>query len=120
MNNGSEDLKVGLSKRLAREIVSIHKLLNTRREYVMSNQILRSGTSVGANIAEARFASSKADFCNKISISRKEASETMFWLELLEETGYLSTEESANAKDLTLTLVRMLTSVLKTANPLIR
>ena len=60
------------------------------REYVMSKQLLRSGTSIGANIHEAQYAISKSDFLNKMQISLKECAETLYWIELLHRTDYLT------------------------------
>ena len=78
---------------MAIEIVNLYKsLINTHSEYVMSKQILRSGTSVGANIREAVAGFSKADFKAKMSIAHKEASETEYWLELLFKTDFLDEE----------------------------
>ncbi|MFL5765856.1 MAG: four helix bundle protein [Bacteroidia bacterium] len=65
-------------------------LVEEKREYVMSKQLLRSGTSIGANIREAQNAQSKADFIHKLSISQKECDETMYWLNLLNQTDYLT------------------------------
>ena len=70
-------------------MVNLYKFLTEEcKEFIMSNQVMRSGTSIGANIAEAKFAQSKADFLSKMTISLKEASETRYWLHLLEATGY--------------------------------
>ena len=75
-------------------IVILCKLLrNDRTEYVLSKQLLRSGTSIGANIAEAQDAQSKADFLSKLSISLKETNETLYWLRLLAATDYLTQNE---------------------------
>ncbi len=72
------------------QIVNYCKWLSTQKnEFVMSKQILKSGTSIGANIHEANFAVSKADFITKMQIALKEASETQYWLIILEKTGYL-------------------------------
>ena len=68
-------------------------LTEERKEYIISKQIMRSGTSIGANIAEAKFAQSKADFVSKMSISLKEASETRYWLRLLEATNIITEEQ---------------------------
>lgn len=74
------------SKKLAVRIVNLYKYLTSeKREYVMSKQILRSGTSVGANIAESECAISRKDFISKIYIALKECVETIYWLELLAE-----------------------------------
>lgn len=75
------------------EIVKTVKELNVRKEFVMSKQLLRSGTSVGAMLREAKNAESKADFIHKLSIAQKECDETIYWLELLKATGYLSLSE---------------------------
>ena len=75
-------------------IVKLCKLLRTqRKEHTLSNQLLRSGTSIGANITEAQNAQSRADFCSKLNIALKEASETKYWLRLLEATDYLTKVE---------------------------
>ncbi len=74
-------------------IVKLSQFLVTeKKEYVLSKQILRSGTSVGANIREAEYAQSKADFIHKLSISLKEANETEYWLDLLFDTNYLNND----------------------------
>ena len=74
-------------------IVNLVKLLKEKRESIISNQIGRSGTSVGANIREAQYAHGKADFIAKLQIALKEANETGYWLELLYKTGYITKEE---------------------------
>ncbi len=75
----------------AKRIVKLYQYLTTEHnEYVMSKQILRCGTSIGANIAEAIYGSSKSDFTAKLYIALKECSETLYWLELLHECDYLS------------------------------
>ncbi|MCK5029267.1 MAG: four helix bundle protein [Bacteroidales bacterium] len=77
----------------AKKIVFLYKnIISKQKEYILSKQILRSGTSIGANISEANGAISEADFSNKISIAYKECLETKYWLRLLKETDYL--EES--------------------------
>ena len=82
------------SKRFAVRIVKLYQYLcDEKREYVMSKQLLRSGTSVGANLAEAECAISKKDFLAKVYIALKECSEAKYWLELLYETEYLTEEE---------------------------
>lgn len=68
-------------------------LTETKKEYILSKQLLRSGTSIGANVREAYNASSRPDFVNKLSIAQKEADETIYWLELLHEVDLLSKEE---------------------------
>ena len=82
-------------------IVNLCKLLRkSREEYTLSKQLLRSGTSIGANIAEAQNAQSRADFQSKLNIALKEATETKYWLRLLHATDYLSQSEyDSVAKD---------------------
>ncbi|MFI3164351.1 MAG: four helix bundle protein [Bacillota bacterium] len=97
------------------DMVNYYKwLTESRKEYILSKQILRSATSVGANLHEAQYAVSKSDFVAKMQISLKEASETEYWLIVLEETGYLP-DEFLNLKTKCLSLKRMLVSALNTA-----
>ena len=79
-----------MSTDFAVDIINLVKDLKSRRESVIANQIGRSGTSIGANIREAQYAHSKADFISKLQISLKEANETGYWLELLFRTDYIS------------------------------
>ena len=80
------------AKAFAIRIIKLYKyLLEEKKEYVMAKQVLRSGTSIGANISESVFAQSRMDFVSKISIALKEANETKYWLDLLVETGYIET-----------------------------
>ena len=75
-------------------IINLYKhLTNEKKEFVLSKQILRSGTSIGANIEESIGGQSDKDFLSKISISYKEARETIYWLKLLKETGYIKIDE---------------------------
>lgn len=86
-----ENIVAVKSKAFAIRIIKMYQYLtNEKEEYVLSKQVLRSGTSIGANIAEAECASSKKDFAAKLYIAFKECSETRYWLELLFETGYLN------------------------------
>ena len=82
------------SKHFSVRVVRLYKYLTeTKREYVMSRQLLKSGTSVGANIVEGQYASTKKDFLNKLQIALKECNETEYWLELLHETKYMTDKE---------------------------
>lgn len=82
------------SFRFAIRIVNLCRhVRSTKKEYTLSEQLLRSGTSIGANITEAQQAQSKADFVSKLSIALKEASETKYWIRLLHATEYLSAQE---------------------------
>ena len=90
-NNLNQNIIVQKSFALAVRIVKLYKfLIQEKKEYVLAKQILRSGTSIGANVREAVAAYSKADFTAKMSIAQKEASETEYWIQLLFETGYLT------------------------------
>ena len=103
------------SKAFALRIIRLYKhLVNTKNEYVLSKQILRSGTSIGANVAEAFYAQSDADFISKLSISQKETSETIYWLELLQESDYISEVDFNSINTDAIELMRILTSSIKT------
>lgn len=89
-----------MTKDFALRILKLSNYLgDEKKEYILSKQILRSGTSIGANIREGIYAQSKADFINKLSIALKESSETEYWLELLHESGYLSDAEYKSIYD---------------------
>jgi len=90
----SENVIYKLSKQFALRIIKLFRYLqDEKKEFVISKQIYRSGTSIGANIAESFYAQSDADYINKLKISLKEASETKYWLELLYESETLSKQE---------------------------
>ena len=90
-------------------------LQQEKREFVLSKQLLRSGTSIGALIAEGQYAQSKADFISKFSISLKEANETKYWLRLLKDTNQLDLDLTESLLDDVEQLIKMLASSLKTA-----
>jgi len=75
----------------------MYKWLKEHGETVMSKQVLRSGTSIGANIAEAQYAQSRADFTTKLTIALKEASETRYWIDLLIQSNYLPADETSHS-----------------------
>ena len=103
------------SKRFAVSIVRmVQHLSREKKELVLSKQVLRSGTSIGANLAEAECAASSKDFLAKKYIALKECSETRYWLELLHETGYLSDEEFRSIYDDCQELMRILSASTKT------
>ena len=92
-------------------IVNLKKYLNEQQhEYTIADQILRSGTSVGANHREAVCAESKDDFVHKLSISQKECNETIYWLELLQATGYISNEQFGSLYEDAKELLRLLSA----------
>ncbi len=98
-------------------IVNLSKFLHgEHKEYVMSKQLLRCGTSIGANVAEAQRGQSHADFLSKMSIALKEANETYYWLRLLYRTEYLNkTQFTSLEKDIQ-EILSILTAICKTAN----
>lgn len=103
------------SVEFAVSIINLVKALKEKRESIISNQIGRSGTSIGANIREAQYAHSKADFISKLQIALKETNETGYWLELLYKTDYI-TEAEFNALNSACTSIRvMLISSINTA-----
>jgi len=102
------------TKAFASRIIKLYKFLyNEKRELVICKQILRSGTSIGANVRESIYAQSKADFINKMSIALKEASETEYWLELLYENEFLDEKSFKSIYDENCQLTAMLTSIVK-------
>ena len=103
------------SLHFAQRIVRLYQFLTSeKRETVMSKQILRSGTSIGANIAEAIYGSSRKDFAAKLQIARKEAAETLYWLELLQSCNYLSDKQYESLSEDCRELIAILTSTNKT------
>jgi four helix bundle protein len=94
--------------------VNLSKSLVQKQEYILSRQVLRSGTAIGALIAEAKFGESKADFRHKLSIALKEAHETHYWLKLLHATTYLSEEEFGMLAERCDYLIAMLVKSIKT------
>ena len=94
-------------------IVNLYKFLTAKDEFVMSKQLLRCGTSIGANIREANEGISKSDFAAKIYIALKECSETLYWLELLYSTEYLTQEEYTSLHNDCEALRRMLSATTK-------
>jgi four helix bundle protein len=98
------------------KIVKIsQQLVSERKEYVLSRQILRAGTAIGALVRESEFAASKADFINKLTVSLKEANEAKYWLMLLHDTGYLSKEEFERLQFECKELIAMLVASIKTS-----
>lgn len=100
----------------ALEIVSQYKILvSERREFVMAKQLLRSGTSIGANVREAEHAESKPDFIHKIAVALKEANETDYWIDLLYQSKYLVESEFTSLKSKIEEILRLLISILNTS-----
>ena len=103
------------SYQFAIRVVRLYAILrDERHEYVLSKQLLRSGTSVGANLREAKRGQSRADFSAKMTIALKEADESLYWIELLKDGGFLSDEEFNSIHTDGEELVKMLVSATKT------
>jgi four helix bundle protein len=103
------------SKKFAIRVYNLYKYLcENKKEYVIAKQLLRSGTSIGANLSEAQYAFSKKEFMVKVTISLKECAETEYWLELLKETGLLTPSEYESIIKDTKELLRLLISTTKT------
>ena len=109
------DIAAEKSKVFAVKIVNLYKTLcSERKEFVMAKQVLRSGTSIGANLAEAEFAFSTKDYISKKSIALKECAETVYWLELLKETGYIDKKLFALLETECNEILKLLLSTIKT------
>ena len=111
-----EDILLNKSIDFAVRIVNLNKYLyQEKREEVLSKQLLRSGTSIGANVREAVYAQSRKDFISKMSIALKEASETEYWLELLYKTEYLTNEQYDSIRHDCSEVAKLLTAIVKTS-----
>jgi four helix bundle protein len=112
---GKENIIKDKSFKLAIRIVELCLFLKEEKaEYVLSKQLLRSGTSVGALIREAEHAESNQDFIHKMAIAQKEINETLYWLELLSATDYLTLEQFNSINSDAIEIIKLLTSILKT------
>ena len=112
MDNAIQDK----SFRFAVRIVNLCRYLQTQqKEYILSKQLLRCGTSIGANVAESQQAQSKPDFVSKLNIALKESYETDYWLRLMHETQYLTNEEYTSIITDCRELEKLLISIIKTA-----
>ena len=95
-------------------IVKFYQFLKEdKREFILSKQVLRSGTSIGAMIEEATQAESKADFIHKLSVANKEANETRYWIKLLRDTGFITTKEAESLIIDCEELIKLLVSIIK-------
>lgn len=103
------------SYEFAIRVVRLYKwLCETKKEFVLSKQLLRSGTAVGALVREAEHGQSKLDFLNKMNIALKEANESTYWLSLLKDTGYIEEHDFTMLQDSAIELVKILASIVKT------
>ena len=111
-----ENVLLDKSLNFAGRIVKLHKyLIKTHKESVISKQIVRSGTSIGANINEGNYGSSRADFIAKMQIAQKEAAETEYWIRLLRISEYIEEKEHESLLKDCLDIKNLLTATLKTA-----
>lgn len=102
-------------------VVNLYKVISeNKREFVMSKQVYRSGTSIGAMVREAQNAESKLDFIHKLAIAQKECDETMYWLELLKATDYMNENEFESLTHDALELLKMLKSSILTVKNAIK
>lgn len=111
----SESIISTKSYAFALEVIKIYKYLyNEKKEFVLSKQLLRSGTSIGANINEAVSGQSKRDFVHKLSIALKEARETLYWLKLLTDSGYIELSNFDTLSSSCEEIIRILSSIILT------
>ncbi len=119
MNPKKDNLVKNSSFAFAVRIVNCCKHLNTKyNEFTLARQLLRSGTSIGANVREAVNGQSTADFIHKLSIAQKECDETIYWIDLLCETDYLTSKESASLKGEAESLLKIIRSIILTTKSL--
>ena len=113
----SDNIVKDKSRLFALRIIKLYKYLNDEKnEYIMSKQLLRCGTSIGANIVEAHNAMSKKEFIAKMNISLKETAETDYWLDLLKESDYIKLNEFESINSDCEEIKKLLTSIIKTSN----
>lgn len=108
-------LSLDKSTNFALRIIKLYKYLTTeKQEYVLAKQILRSGTSIGANLTESEHAISKKDFLAKVHIAYKECAETQYWLNLLHKSDYINLEQFESINNDCSELLKILTTIIKT------
>ena len=117
-----ENVVMNKSYAFALRVIKLYKyLIYEKKEYVLSKQLLRSGTSIGALIKEGEHAQSKPDFLNKMNVALKEANEAEYWIELLRDSEYLSAAESLSILEDVSELIKLLASIVKsTKNSLLK
>ena len=114
MNAERENIIVQKSYDFALEIIKLYKELVEKKEFVLSKQILRSGTSIGANVHEAVSSESKKDFIHKLGIALKETRETSYWLRLLKDSYYINQQAFDFLHSTSLSLIKILNSIILT------
>lgn len=97
-------------------VVRLYQFLcNDKKEFILSKQLMRSGTSVGAMVREAEHAETKADFRHKMGIAQKEINESIYWMELLKETDYLTLEQFESLNNDGIEILKLITAIIKTS-----
>jgi len=114
MNQEKENVIVTKSYAFALQIIDLYKNLIEKKEFVLSKQILRSGTSIGANIHEGVASESKKDFIHKLGIAAKESRETAYWLSLLKDSNYIEQNKFSNLFNNCQEIIRILNSIILT------
>ena len=116
-----ENILKNKSFAFAIRIVKLYKYLcEDKKEYIMSKQLMRSGTSIGAMVREAEFAERKSDFVHKMAIAQKEINETLYWLELLNASEYLTIQQFESINIDAIEIIKLITSSIKTAKNVIK
>ncbi len=111
-----KSLVAGKSFAFAVKIVLVsEKISSSKKEFILTKQLIRSATSIGANCHEAEHAESKKDFIHKLSVALKEANETQYWLNLMKATNYIDSNEFQELEPLCTELIKMLTAIIKTS-----
>jgi len=108
------------SMQFAVRIVNLYKyLIEVKKEFIISKQVLRSGTSIGANCREGDYAESKIDFIHKFALAQKECNETIYWLELLYLTNYLTEQEFKSIQNDAIEVMKLISSIIISAKKLL-
>ena len=113
MRSDKENVVVNKTLRFALEIIQFAELLESKRKFVIAKQVLKSGTSIGANVSEAQNAESRADFIHKMKIAAKEADETAYWLNLCELSS--SYPNTGNLIESVMDIIRLLSKIISTS-----
>lgn len=117
LNSGGRELRENIvyekSFRFALQVIKICKHLRLKHEYILSDQLLKCGTSIGANISESLYAQTKKDFISKLSIALKESSETVYWLKLIKESDIVDSKVLDELIDGVCEIIKILTTIIK-------
>lgn len=116
VNDMRENVVKNKSFAFAVRVVRLYQFLcNDKKEFILSKQLMRSGTSVGAMVREAEHAETKADFRHKMGIAQKEINESIYWLELLKETDYLTSDQFVSLNNDGIEILKLITAIIKTS-----